>query len=195
MRIERRLVALAAVVLLAAAGCTSSAEPAPNTTPDTPSPTTSPSPASASEQAAAEVETLVREYYRVSDVVAKAPADVTPLDAVAADPELSRSKTQFEQWAADGWYQTGDLTVAELVVQSVSLGSDDDESTAQVDVCYDVTGLDILDADGTSHVIADRPDSRWERLTVISAGDAVDPGHAWRVSDWKTLEQEPCTAS
>lgn len=195
MRIERRLVAVAAVVLFAAGGCTSSADPAPSPTPDASSPMTSPSPASPSEQAAADVEALVREYYRVSDAVAKAPADVTPLDAVAADPELSRSKSGFDRWAADDWHQVGDLTVAELVVQSVSLGSANDESTAQVDVCYDVGGLDILDADGASQVAAERPDRRWERLTVVSADDSAGPGNAWRVSDRKTLEQEPCAAS
>ncbi|RPF21473.1 hypothetical protein [Myceligenerans xiligouense] len=195
MGIERRLVTVATVVLLAAAGCTSNANPAPTPTPATSSPALPPSPTKDSERAAADVEAIVREYYQVSDSVAKAPADVAPLDAVAADPALSRSKAEFEQWAAEGWYQTGDLTVAELVVQSVSLGSSDDEATAQVDVCYDVTGLDIVDADGTSQVAANRPDRRWERLTVTSIDNATDAETAWRVSDQKTLEQEPCAAS
>lgn len=195
MGIERRLVAVAAVVMLAAAGCTSTANPAPTPTTDASSPATSPSPTTDSERAAADVEAMVREYYRVSDTVAKDPADVAPLDAVAADPALSRSQAEFEQWAADGWRQTGDLTVAELVVQAVSLGSSDDEATAQVDVCYDVTGLDIVDADGTSQVAADRPDRRWERLTMVRIDNAADAGTAWRVSDQKTLEQEPCAAS
>lgn len=194
MGIERRLVSVTAVVLLAAAGCTSTANPAPTPTTGASSPATSPSRTTGSERAAADVEAMVREYYRVSDAVAKSPADVAPLDAVAADPELSRSKAEFEQWAADGWHQTGDLAVAELVVQSVALGSSNDEATAKVDVCYDVIGLDIVDADGTSQVAADRPDRRWERLTMVSADDTADSENIWRVSDRKTLEQEPCAA-
>ncbi|WP_460889485.1 hypothetical protein [Promicromonospora xylanilytica] len=136
---------------------------------------------------------MVREYYRGTDVVAKDPADLSPLDGIAAEAELQRLKAQFQQWADDSWHQTGDLKVVELVTQTVTLEpSDGSVPSAQVDVCFDVTDLDIVDQSGASQVDSGRNDRGWDRLTVTNSAYDTNPDDGWRVTDAQTLEQEPC---
>ena len=65
----------------------------------------------------------------------------------------------------------------------------------QVDVCYDVSGVDIVDADGKSVVPDDRPDSGWVRHSVSNYEWASDRSGAWRVATSENLEQPPCDAS
>ncbi|GAB2496886.1 hypothetical protein GCM10027063_40020 [Promicromonospora xylanilytica] len=195
MGVGRGFVAVAAGVLLTATGCMSTNGPTPSPTPtDTASqPAGSPSPATDSELAATNAEALVREYYRGTDVVAKDPADLSPLDGIAAEAELQRLKAQFQQWADDSWHQTGDLKVVELVTQTVTLEpSDGSVPSAQVDVCFDVTDLDIVDQSGASQVDSGRNDRGWDRLTVTNSAYDTNPDDGWRVTDAQTLEQEPC---
>ena len=195
MGVGRGLVAVAAGVLLTATGCMSTNGPTPSATPTgtASQPAGSPSPATDSELAAASTEDLVREYYRATDVVAKDPTDLTPLDDIAAEAELHRLQTQFQQWADDGWHQTGDLKVVELVTQAVTLEpSDGSVPSVQVDVCFDVTDLDIVDQSGASQVDPSRNDRGWDRLTVTNSAFDTNPYDGWRVTDAQTLEQEPC---
>lgn len=203
MRVERRLVAVAAGLLLGAAGCSGPAEPAPSPTTSTPtatqspSPTPSPSPMTETERAAANAEALIREYYRVTDAVAKDPANLLDqLGPVTTSTNLTTQQTEYRQWQQDGLRQTGDTRIAELVVQTVSLDNSDPAKgvvpTVQVDVCYDVSDVDVVRDDGTSVVGPERPDRAWERLWVANYDYANDPDGAWRVASGQTLEQEPC---
>lgn len=195
MGVGRGVVAVAAGVLLTVTGCTSTANPVPSPTPTATAsqPAPSPSPATDSELAAANAEALVREYYRGTDVVAKDPTDLAPLDGIAAKAELQRLRAQFQQWADASWHQTGDLKVVELVTQTVTLEpSDGSVPSAQVDVCFDVTGLDIVDPSGASQVDPGRNDRGWDRLTVTNAAYDTNPDDGWRVTGAQTLEQEPC---
>lgn len=199
MKVQQRVVATAVGLLLAAAACTGSpGEPtaSPTTQAGTPSATSSPSPTTESELAAANAVALVHEYYRVTDSVAKDPAGLEPLGTVAGSSELTRLQDQFTTWAHDGWRQTGEVRVLDTVVQTVSLNestpSAGEAPTVQVDVCFDVSALDIIDASGTSQVAAGRPDRGWERLSIANEDLANDPDDGWRVADVETVEQEPC---
>ncbi|MFC8943354.1 hypothetical protein ACFT1B_35285, partial [Streptomyces griseoincarnatus] len=92
--------------------------------------------------------------------------------------------------------QTGSTQIADLVVQSVSLDNSDPTAglvpTVQVDVCYDVGDVDLVDASGTSVISSSRPDRRWERLQVANYDYEADPTGGWRVASLETLEKAPC---
>ncbi|MCF4123718.1 hypothetical protein L1785_22415 [Antribacter sp. KLBMP9083] len=132
----------------------------------------------------------------MTDGVAKDPADLESLSSVAGATELTRLQDQFTTWAQDGWRQTGEVRILDAVVQTVSLNGADplagEAPTVQVDVCFDVSGLDIVDSFGASQVAAGRPDRGWERLSITNDDFANDPDGGWRVADVETLEQEPC---
>lgn len=205
MRVERRLVVVAAGLLLGAAGCSAPAEPAPSPTTSTPtamqspSPTPSPSPTTESERAAANAEALVREYYRVLDHVRSSESkDLTLLDSVATSVDLLSWQAEFKKWQEDGWILHGSSTVIETIAQDVSLDNSDPASgvvpTVQVDVCVDVSGTDVVGPDGASVVAPGRPDRSWERLWVANYDYENDPGGAWRVASGQTMEQDPCDA-
>ena len=86
----------------------------------------------------------------------------------------------------------GATKVVELKVESVSL---DDPATAYVDVCWDVSGVDIVDADGKSVVTGERKNVGWTRFVVTNPEWQTAPTDGWRVSSGSDLEKEPCAAS
>lgn len=202
MRAERRLIAVAAGVLLAATGCLGTADPEPTSTQtptitESPSAMPSPTPSTESELAAANAERLVREYYRVTDAVAADPdKQLEPLDAVSTSVDLLSWQGEFRNWQRDGWIQHGTSAVVDFVAQGVSLDNSAPDNgvvpTVQVDVCVDVSEVDVVGPDGRSVVAADRPDRSWERLWVSNYDYEADPDGGWRVADAKGLEQEPC---
>lgn len=192
-------------ILVAASACSGSPEPAPSPTPTTasttPSPTPSPSPSpippSDSELAAANAEALVRDYYRVIDQLGLDPSvPLTALEDVAISKDLDSWQRQFERARRDGWTQTGETKLVEVDVQSVNLDNSDPAvglvPAVQVDVCFDVTNVDVRDASGTSVVTADRPVTGWIRHTVSNYSWEDDPSGGWRVSTSVDLEQAPC---
>jgi hypothetical protein len=208
------LTAATILVLAVASGCSGSPEPAasptstvtvsasPSSTPSltpSPSPTSSPSlsPTSDTERAATDAEELIREYYQVIDQLGLDPSvPLTALEEVAISKDLSVRQRQFERERRDGWTQTGDTKIVELKVQSVNLDNSDPSTgrvpAVQVDVCVDVTDVDVRDASGSSVVTADRPDTNWTRHTVSNYSWDTDPEGAWRVSTSVDLEQPPC---
>lgn len=193
---------LVAVVLSA---CTDSPEPTPSPTPTatettaTPSssPTPSPSPPSESELAATNAEALVREYYQLIDHLGTArSAPLTALEDVAISKDLDSWRRQFERARRDGWTQTGETKLVELDVQSVNLDNSDPAAgrvpVVQVDVCFDVTDVEVRNASGVSVVIADRPPTGWIRHTISNYSWENNPSDGWRVSTSVDLERTPC---
>ena len=73
--------------------------------------------------------------------------------------------------ASKACHQTGETKVVELKVQSVNLDNSDPKAgkvpTVQIDVCFDVSDVDVVDADGKSVVSPDRPDTGWIRFSVV----------------------------
>jgi hypothetical protein len=145
-------------------------------------------------------EELVYEYYAVVDQIgADGDAPLSRLKRVAASVELQVRQADLEQWRKDGWRKTGTTQISDLTVQSVTLDNSDPAAglvpTVQVDVCYDVSDVDILDAEGASVVSPDRDDRAWERLQVANYSYEDDPSGGWRVAALETLEKSPCAAS
>lgn len=150
-----------------------------------------------SEAAALNAERLVRDYWRALDRLGEDPSlPLNTLGEVAISKDLEVRRNQFSNWRRDGWVQTGSTDLADLEVQSVNL--DNSDATAgrvpivQVDVCFDVSDVDVVDGDGASVVTAERPDTGWIRHTVSNYSWDEDPIGGWRVSTSVDLEQAPC---
>lgn len=206
MQSRGRLSAAAAAMLVlavAASACTSDGpDPAPSTgsrspsvsTSTPPSPSQSPSPTTEAEIAAVTVKQLVADYYGVLDELGQDPNQpLTRLEQYATSVELNSQQRLYESERSDGLHQTGDTRIAELVVQGINLNAN--PPAAEVDICFDVSAVDILDASGASIVTPDRPEVGWIRHTVVNHQGEPDPPGGWRVSSSQDLEQPPCDPS
>ena len=120
------------------------------------------------------------------------------LKTVAISTELTAQQTLFKRERDQGLRQTGETKVVELHVEAVNLDNSDPRAgkvpTVQIDVCFDVSDVDVLDADGKSVVSPDRPDTGWIRYSVANYQWDTDPDGAWRVASSQDLERTPCDA-
>ena len=67
--------------------------------------------------------------------------------------------------------------------------------TVQIDLCFDVTDVDVVDAQGKSVVKTDRPDTGWIRFLVSNYHWDDDPDGGWRVASSQDIERTRCDAS
>lgn len=205
MTISRGAHALATAALLLAAvtACAGDAPDAPASDPTgtadavSPPATSATTPTTTSEAAAADASALVRSFYAVRDELRINPTlRLAKLRSVAIGGELTAQRTLFTRERELGQHQTGQTKIAELTVEGVVLDNSDPDGgrvpTVQVDVCYDVGGVDILDSNGTSVVSDDRPDTGWIRYLVSNYKFEADPSGSWRVASSENLERPPC---
>lgn len=165
----------------------------------TSSPTTTPSPSSPSDAASADATAAVRSYFTVVDQLRSDPAaDLKKLRSVTTSAQLTAITTLVERSREQGQRQTGTTAINQLEVQSVNLDNSDPKAgkvpTVVIDVCWDVTKVDVLDKSGKSIVSPDRPDTGWTRYTVANYKYAADPTGGWRVATGQDLKQAPCAA-
>jgi hypothetical protein len=197
--------AAASTLLLVVGACSDGSDEAgldPTATPNTSSatPTVTETPPSDEEVASQAAEAKVREYYDVRDQLRTDPAvPLRLLRSVAISVELDAQQRLLKRERSQGLVQTGQTRIAELLVQSVDLDNSDPRAgrvpTVQVDVCYDVSDVDLANADGRSVVPTDRPDRGWVRHFVSNYQWDTDRAGSWRVASSETLEQPPCDAS
>lgn len=205
MTISRGVHALAAAALLLAAASACAGDKAdppagqpPSTTDSVSTPATSEAtPTTDSEAAAADASALVRSFYAVRDELRTDPTvKLTALRSVAIGGELSAQRSLFTREREQGLHQTGQTKIAELTVEGVVLDNSDPGGgrvpTVQVDVCYDVRDVDILDSNGKSVVSDDRPDTGWIRYLVSNYNFEANPSGSWRVASSQNLERPPC---
>ena len=192
------------VMLAAVSACGgSNTDPPPTSEPSSPSPsspTTSSSPSSPSDAASAAATDAVRSYFAVVDQLRSDPAvDLKKLKSVATSAQLNAVETLISRQRDEGQRQTGTTALNELEVQSVNLDNSDPKAgkvpTVVIDVCWNVTKVDVLDKSGKSIVSSDRPDTGWTRYTVANYKYAADPTGGWRVATGQDLKQTPCAAS
>lgn len=205
-RLGLRSCATGALVLAAVSACAyGNSEPADPTTSSqsataTPSaPETSARPTSPSVAAASEARRTVRKYFSTIDELAQDPsANLKALGAVMTSTELTAEKTFLRDQHRRGERQVGDTQLADVTVQSVNLNNSDPAAgkvpTVVVDVCWDVSKVDVLSRDGTSIVDPNRQDTGRTRYTVANYQFAADPSGGWRVAGGQDLEQTPCAA-
>lgn len=197
-----RVLATAVLLLVALAACSDDVDgptASASTSPSAPASTgtTPPTPAELSTQTA---EAKLREYFVVRNELRKDPSQsFSPLKQVAISTELTAQQRVFKNARRDGVHQTGDTEIADLKVQSVNLDSSDPKAgrvpAVLIDVCYDVSGVDLINEDGKSVVRTDRPETGWIRYTVANFEWESDPYGAWRVASSQDIEQTPCVAS
>ncbi|WP_235736798.1 hypothetical protein [Nocardioides alcanivorans] len=194
-------VATAVFLLAAVAACgsDSDAEPAPKPTPSASSPTSAaPStPGTPEESAAAAAEVTVGDYYALTDLLLQDDAvALDRLEEVAISTQLSAQKNFLTSERATGTQQRGDTEIVEAKVQSVSLDNSEPNAgrvpSVTIDVCWDVSDVNVVDASGKSMVPADRADRGWTRLTVANYTWDTDPDTGWRVAGGEDLEKTPC---
>ena len=188
--------------------CADGADPAADPSPSPSSPTsaatsasaTSPTPPSDSEAASEAAAALVRKYYETVDRLGQQPsAPLRDLGAVAVGIQLSAQKTLLKSQRKSGDRQTGDTAVVKLDIESVNLDNSDPKAgkvpTVTINVCWDVSKVDVVDSKGKSIVVAGRPDVGWTQLTVANYHYAPDPSAGWRVATGQDLNRTPCEAS
>ena len=171
----------------------------PSSTPSS-SVATSASPSSPSDEASAGATDAVRSYFTVVDQLRSDPAaDLKKLKSVATSAQLNAVTTLIDRSRDEGQRQTGTTAINELQVQSVNLDNSDPKAgkvpTVVIDVCWDVSKVDVLDTSGKSIVSPDRPDTGWTRYTVANYDYAADPTGGWRVATGQDLKKTPCAAS
>ena len=142
----------------------------------------------------------MRDYFAVGRRAGQGPeADSEALGSVATSTQLRAARRCLRSQRDQGRHQTGDTNVAELTVQTVNLDNSDPKAgkvpTVVIDVCWDVSKVDVLDKSGTSIVSPDRPDTGWTRYTVANYHYADNPTKGWRVATGQDLKQSPCSAS
>ena len=206
MKIRLGLISWATGTLMLAAvsSCgASDTDPPPNSEPSSASPTaptTSATPTSPSDAATADATSAVRNYFTVVDDLRSEPATgLKQLKAVATGAQLNAVETLIRRQRGEGQRQTGTTAISELKVQSVNLDNSDPDAgkvpTVAIDVCWDVSKVDVLDKRGESIVSPNRPDTGWTRYTVANYEYAANPTGGWRVATGQDLEKTPCAAS
>ena len=206
MKIRLRLISWATGTLMLAAvsACGGTdADPPQTSKPSSTSPstpTTSSSPSSPSDEASADASDALRNYFTVVDQLRSDPkGDLKKLKSVATSAQLNAVETLIGRQHDEGQRQTGTTAINEMKVQSVSLDNSDPRAgkvpTVVIDVCWDVSRVDVLDKSGESIVSPDRPDTGWTRYTVANYRYVADPTGGWRVATGQDLKQAPCAAS
>jgi hypothetical protein len=141
----------------------------------------------------------MRNYFTVVDELRSDPAgDLKWMKSVATSAQLDAMVTLVRREQAKGQRQTGTTAISKLAVQSVNLDNSDPDAakvpTVVIDVCWDVSKVDVLDKSGKSIVSPNRPDRGWTRYTVANYEYAADPTGGWRVATGQDLKQTTCAA-
>jgi hypothetical protein len=139
-------------------------------------------------------------YFRVVDELRQRPGrPLRALRGVSTSGELSAQQRLIASERDKGLRQIGDTRIAGLQVQAVNLANADPQAgeapTVQVDVCWSVVDVDVVDGRGKSVVSPSRPDSGWIRFTVANYHWTSDPDNGWRVASSQDLRQKRCAAS
>ena len=170
-------------------------------TPSSPAPTTTTTtPPSETEVASAAASAALRKYYAVRNQLRQDPSQpLGLLKSVAISTELTAQQNLFTKERKQRLHQTGETKVAKLEVLSVNLDNSDPSAgkvpTVQIDLCLDVSDVDIIDKDGKSVVSPDRPDTGWIQYLVSNYHWDTDPDDGWRVASGQDIERTPCEAS
>jgi hypothetical protein len=195
--------ATAALLLVAGAACADDGDDPPATespTPSTSSPALTTAPPTKSEAAGTAASDVMRRYFAVVDRIGQDPGvPLQELATVATSIQLSAQRNQLKQQRRQGLTQTGNTKISELTVQSVNLDNSDPEAgkvpTVAIDVCWDVTDVDVVDSSGETTVSPSRPDTGSTRYTVANYQYVENSDDGWRVASGQDLRRATCEAS
>lgn len=199
-----RALATAALLLAAVTGCADDAPQAkptesPSSSASSPTPTQTKRPTD-SEVAADRASQVVRDYFSAVDLLRQQPnRPLKKLKSVAISTQLAAQENLMRNQRSAGHRQLGNTEIAALKVQSVNLNNANPEAgqvpTVQVDVCWDVSQVDVVDSSGSSVLSRDRKLRAWTRYLVANYEWETNPDRGWRVAGGEDLERSPCGAS
>ena len=205
-RTTRRTIPTALAVLgigAALVGCQQGADPGAEATPSpsvTEAETSSPSPTPSEtetpeEEAIRLAEAAVHDYYEMSGEAAQDPEGfrVENFKDVAITTALTELRNRQSGLVALEQHAIGEQTVEEIKDPKVDLTDNpDDNEIPNVEflVCYDVSELNIVDADGKSVVPPDREPRGVARVGVVNY-EYPDADH-WKVGFTEWQEGETC---
>jgi len=138
---------------------------------------------------------LIPRYYQAADEAIQDPAKANV--EVFKDVAISSALTDLQNLLAasrdQGLHQVGGTTLVSIENPRVDLtlnATKNQIPTVQWDVCYDVSKLNVVDKDGKSVVLADRPP---RAVVLIGVSNYQYPSkEGWRVSFTKVQEGKKC---
>lgn len=158
---------LFAGVFTLVAGCSPAAnEPASVTPASSSAFTSSPSAQDVTVDAAT---AATRRYYATTDeLFQNAQLPIDGVATVADGEELEAVRSQLQAQRVRGEVQSGAVVVDRATATSADLGT---PSSVTLDVCLDVSAVDVIGADGRSVLAADRPTQAQVTVTAVDAGE------------------------
>ena len=178
--------------LTACGGSDNTADPTP-TPPQSPSPTKSLSP---TEQATNDAQAELKRYYEVVDQVGQRKAPIMKLKTVAISTALTYQTQISKSTLKNGQKQVGDVAFTVNKVMQVSLDNSAPKKGkvpyVQMQVCADVTNVDVVDKNGKSVVLPTRRNRSLVVLTVANYNYAKNPHNDWKVASQDTSENTSC---
>ncbi|WP_460817716.1 hypothetical protein [Microbacterium petrolearium] len=144
-------------IALAVAGCAATPEPEPT-----------PTGFASEEEAFAAAEETYRAYVEATNrAKPDDPASAELIYEWVADDALSASREEFTTAAAEKWTRSGTAVVDQIAPNDAS----DDLREVTLDVCVDVSDVDVVDENGESLVPADRPDVQSVRVELRASNE------------------------
>ncbi len=147
----------------------------------------------------AAAEQAVRNYYRVTDILsASARGDMTALRKVSVGSGLNDARNELVTYrskrVAPDWDDAGYLDERD---RSVDLSFEPKRQpphipVVKLKVCYDVSGVNVIDASGKSVVTATRMERGLSRIGVANYRWPDPMG--WRVA-WEETKGEQCSSA
>jgi hypothetical protein len=118
---------------------------------------------------------------------------------VATSTQLSAERNLVSGERSKGLRQVGATRIEKLKVQSVNLDNSEPSTgkvpTVTVDVCWDVSKVDIVDKSGESVVKTGRADTGWTRYSVANYHWSENSSGGWRIATGQDLKKAPCAVS
>lgn len=160
MRTRVTAAALGAFLVLALAGCT---------TPESPEPTPTPG-FSSEEEAFAAAEATYRAYVdALNQVDLSDPETFEQLYDWTVGELNASDRKQFSEWHAQELTKSGEARVQGVTGD----GYDRESGEVAIEACYDVSNVDIVNADGESVVSAERPNEQPLEITLTPSPDSA----------------------
>jgi len=200
-RPARRLTAAAGIAALAllVSSCGGSDDPVAQPTPSSAAPSSSAPtsasvvPVSAEDQAVTDATAAISAFYAATDRVnSDRNSDTAVLQEVSTGDAYLAQERAAVSWKARGLTQIGDSRVVDASPFSIDLTTDASANppkfpTVVMDTCLDVSGVNVVDAEGKSVVPATRLAQTTARL------DLVHFDFGWRVTKIAS-SGEPCAS-
>lgn len=193
---RRRTTSTAAAVtalLALTAGCGSNSDTTtpPPATSTSSTPSSTPTPQTPEEKASADAQAMVRSYFKTKDSIAQGKAPLGKLKRVSTSTLLNAENIELGRMRDQGQHIAGNVVITKTDVQLVNLNAK--VPIVQIDVCWDSSGVKVLDKSGKVINSGQRTRVATTRYTVANYSWKTDKRGGWRVSNAVDQEVGSCT--